>query len=260
MKSKYEGTQFRAEPIVNIDYFWMNTGKPPFSDLRIRRAVNYAVDPSVFERIYGGRIAPSQQILPPGMPGYEKLELYPHDMAQARRLMAEANPSDRDITVWTDNEAPIRQASAYYRNVLRKLGFNARLKTVNAYDYYTVIGNLFTPDLDTGWTSFFEDYPHPNDFFQPQLTGGSIFRTYNTNFAQINVAKLNEKVARLAAEELGPEQESEYAALDREFMEEAPWVPYGNDMTSTFVSSAIDLDKVIWNPTFGADLASFQFR
>lgn len=35
---------------------------------------------------------------------------------------------------------------------------------------------------------------------------------------------------------------------------------YGTSTTSTFVSSAIDLDKVIYKPTFNRDLTSFQFK
>ena len=37
-----------------------------------------------------------------------------------------------------------------------------------------MIGNESTPDLDTGWTDWYQDYPHPNDFFQPLLSGESI--------------------------------------------------------------------------------------
>jgi len=40
------------------------------------------------------------------MPGYEKFALYPHDLAKAKQLIAEADPADREITVWTDNESP----------------------------------------------------------------------------------------------------------------------------------------------------------
>jgi peptide/nickel transport system substrate-binding protein len=59
---------------------------------------------------------------------------------------------------------------------------------------------------------------------------------------------------------LGPKQEAEYAKLDREYMEEAPWAPYGNLSSTTFVASDVDLDKVVFNPTFGQDLTSFQFK
>jgi peptide/nickel transport system substrate-binding protein len=232
----------------------------PFDDLEVRQAVNYAVDPAALERIYAGSLAGTQQILPPGMPGYERFELYPHDMARAKRMIKQANPSDRAITVWTNNEGPNEEAATYYQDVLKKLGFDAKLKVLSADNYFTVMGNRSTPDLDTGWTNWFEDYPNPNDFFQPLLAGESIQPTNNTNWSQINDPALNAKIARLSREQLGPKQEAEYAELDREYMEQAPWAPFGTLTVSTFVSSAIDLDKVIFNPTFGQDLTSFQFK
>jgi peptide/nickel transport system substrate-binding protein len=260
VKSKYEGTQFRIEPTVSTYYFWMNMKKAPFDDLKVRQAVNYAIDTEALERIYAGSIAATHQILPPGMPGYQKYDLYPHDMAKAKKLIAEANPSDRNITVWTDNESPNNEAGAYYQSVLQQLGFNAKLKEINADNYTTVIGNQSTPDLDTGWYDWFEDYPHPNDFLQPLLAGESILPINNNNYSQTNVPKLNAKIAKLGEETLGPKQEAEYAALDKAYMEQAPWAPYGTNTVTTFVSSAIDLEKVIFNPTFEDDLTSFQFK
>ncbi len=260
IKDKYEGTQFRVEHPINTYYFWMNTSKPPFDDLKVRQAVNYAVDDAALERIYSGALAASHQILPEEMPGHEAFDLYPHNMAKARELIAQANPTDRNITVWVDSESPNDKAGAYYQGVLSELGFNAKLKTINAGVYFQLISNTSTPDLDTGWTNWFADYPHPNDWFQLQLSGKSIAPIGNTNLAQIDDPKLNAKIARLAAEQFGPKQEAEYAKLDREFMEQAPWAPYGTNTVSTFVSSQIDLDKVIFNPTFGQDLTSFQFK
>ncbi|HEY2333475.1 MAG TPA: ABC transporter substrate-binding protein [Solirubrobacterales bacterium] len=260
VKDKYEGTQFRVEHPINLYLFWINTTKAPFSDLKVRQAVNYAVNTAALERIYSGSLAATHQILPEGMPGHKPFDLYPHDMAKAKQLVEEANPSDRNITVWTDNESPNDEAGAYYQGVLSELGFNAKLKTVNADNYYTLIGNESTPDLDTGWLSFYEDYPNPNDFFQPLLSGESIAPTGNTNLSRIDDPKLTAKIAKLGEEPLGPKQEAEYAALDKEFMEQAPMVPYGTNTVSTFVGSEIELAKVIFNPTFGQDLTSFEFK
>jgi peptide/nickel transport system substrate-binding protein len=238
----------------------MNTTKAPFDDLKVREAVNYAVDPAALERIYAGSLVAAHQILPDEMPGHRAFNLYPHNMTKAKALFKEANPSDRDITVWTDDESPNNEAGAYYQDVLTKLGFNAKLKTVGADSYTIIIGNETTPDLDTGWADWFVDYPHPNGFFQPLLAGESIAPTNTYNFSRMDDPKLNAKISKLSAEQLGPKQEDEYAALDKEYMEQAPWVPYGSNTTSTFVSSEIDLDKVVFNPTFGQDLTSFQFK
>ena len=260
VKTKYEGTQFRPEDTVSIYYFWMNMKKPPFDDLKVRQAVNYAINPEAFERIYAGSLSGAHQILPPGMPGHEDFDLYPYNMKKAKQLIAEANPSDRDITVWTDNENPNNEAGAYYQDILTKLGFNAKFKEINADNYFTVIGNENTPDLDTGWFDWYQDYPHPNDYFQPLFAGESILPANNSNFSQTDIPALNKKITKLGEEQLGPTQIDEYAAMDKEYMELAPWAPYGNNRTSTFVSSAINLDSVIFNPTFGQDLTSFQFK
>ena len=49
------------------------------------------------------------------MPGYKKFELYPHDLAKAKAMIKEANPSDMDITVWTDTEAENEEAGDLLR-------------------------------------------------------------------------------------------------------------------------------------------------
>jgi peptide/nickel transport system substrate-binding protein len=260
VKEKYEGTQFRVEPTINTYYFWMNNQEPPFDDVKVRQAVNYAVNAKALERIYAGSLAGTQQILPQGMPGYEKLELYPYDVEKATEMIKEANPSDMDITVWTDTESPNNEAGEYLNEVLKELGFNTTLKIINADNYFTVIGNLSTPDLDAGWSDWYQDYPHPNDFFQPLLAGESIQPTNNNNFAQFDDPAVNKQIEELGAEQLGPDQEKAYAELDKEIMEEAPWAPYGARTLSTFVSDAIELESVIFNPTFGHYLSSFEFK
>ena len=260
VKQRYEGTQFGLESSLSTYFFWMNTTRAPFDDLKVRQAVNYAVNTEALERIYSGEIASSHQILPAGMPGYSEFDLYPQNLAKAKQMIREANPSDRQITVWTDSLSPNDQAGEYFESVLDDIGFDAKLKKTNAENYFTIIGDQSTPDLDTGWGSYFADYPHPNALFQPMLAGSSIRPVNNTNLPLINDPKLNAKIERLATEELGPKQEDEYAELDREYMEQAPWVPYGNRALSLFVSSDIDFDKVIWTPAFSGDLASFQFK
>jgi peptide/nickel transport system substrate-binding protein len=260
VKEKYEGSQFKVEPTISTYYFWMNTTKPPFNDVKVRQAVNYAVDPAALERIYSGQIKSTHQILPPGMPGYEKFDLYPHNMAKAKEMLKEANPSDMNITVWTDTESPNNEAGEYYEGVLKEMGFNTKLKVINADNYFTVIGNQSTADLDTGWSDWFEDYPHPNDFFQPLLSGESILQTNNGNFANIDEPSLNKEIAKLGEEELGPEQEEKYTEMDKKFMELAPWAPYGTRTLSTFVSSNINLENIIYNPTFFQYLTSFEFN
>ncbi|MFT3866278.1 MAG: ABC transporter substrate-binding protein [Solirubrobacterales bacterium] len=259
VKSKFEGTQFQEEPTISTYYFWMNNTTEPFSNKKVREAVNYAIDPAALERIYTGQIKGTQQILPPGMPGYKKIELYPHNVKKAKELIAESGVKDKEITVWTDSESPNNDAGTYYQGVLNEIGLKAELKIVNPDNYFTVLGNLSTPNLDTGFSDWFEDYPHPNDFFDILLNGESIQQTNNENFSQTDIPALNEKINKLASEQLGPQQEKEYAELDEEFMKEAVWAPYGTRTLSLFVSENINLESAIWNPTFETELTSLEF-
>lgn len=259
LQKRYDGKQLKVEPALETSYFWMNTRQPPFDDLRVRQAVNYAIDPTVLSRISHGQLSPTQQVLPPGMPGYSKLELYPHDLAKAKQLIAEANPADRDVTVWTPRYPEEVEAGVYYCGVLEELGFHTHLKVLDEYPYFIQTGKPSTPNLDTGLSSWFADYPYPSDYFDPMFGPGSITPTWNENLAQLEDPGLTAQIAALDESE-GSTSEAGYAALDRSLMEQAPWAPFGNPLSSLFVAKRVDLSKVVYNPTFGADLTSFRFR
>ena len=93
VKRRFEGTQFREVPTISVYYFWMNTQQPPFDDVRVRRAVNYAIDPEALERIYAGTVqARRSRCCRQQMPGYRKFELYPHDLERAKRLVEQRRP------------------------------------------------------------------------------------------------------------------------------------------------------------------------
>lgn len=69
------------------DYLGMNCQMPPFTDLRVRRAFNYAINKDKFIAVFNRRGVPASGILPPGLPGYDPaIQGYPYDPAKARRL------------------------------------------------------------------------------------------------------------------------------------------------------------------------------
>jgi peptide/nickel transport system substrate-binding protein len=260
VKAKFSD-RFRLENSINTYYFWMNNKTAPFNDVRVRQAINYAIDPEALNRVFGGRLHPSQQILPPGMPGYDEFTLFPGpDMDKAKQLLAEANPTDKDITVWTDDEPDRKRIGEYYHDLLNELGFNAQLKVISGDVYFTTIGNTSTPDLDTGFADWFQDFPHPDDFFRPLLNGENILPTNNNNFSQASIAANDTKMDELRTGQLTDEARKQYAELDRSYMEQAVWAPYGNEQFSTFVSDRIDFDKVYYHLLFAHDYTSFALK
>jgi peptide/nickel transport system substrate-binding protein len=259
VQSRY-ASRFQKQPTVSTYYFYMNTQQPPFNDLKVRQAVNYAIDPAALQRIYGGLQTPTQQVLPPTMAGYQKFELYPHNLTKAKQLIKQANPSDKDITVWTDTDTPNDKAGEYMQSVLKSLGFNAKLKIINGSVYFDVIGNQSTPNNDIGWNDWFEDFPHPNDFFDPLLNGENIAKVGNLNTGLYNNPQVNKKIDQLAQQPLTPAVETQYAALDKQIMQDAPWAPFGTRALSTFTSDRVNFDNLIWSPVFQDDYSSFQFK
>ena len=260
VKSKY-GDRFRLDESINTYYFFMNNKTAPFNDIRVRQAINYAIDPEALNRVFGGRLHPTQQILPPGMPGYEEYKLYPGpDMAKAKQLLAEANPTDKDITVWTDDEPERKRIGEYYHDLLTQLGFNATLKVVAGNVYFATIGNTSTPDLDTGFVDWFQDFPHPDDFFRPLLNGANILPTNNSNYSQVAIPQNDAKMDELAKEQLTDDVKKQYAALDKSYMEQAVWAPYGNEERSTFVSDRIDFAKTNPHLMFTQDFSAFTLK
>jgi peptide/nickel transport system substrate-binding protein len=261
VKNQY-GDRFRMEESINTYYFFMNTQKPPFNDLRVRQAINYAVDPEALNRIFGGRLHPTQQILPPGMPGYQEYKLYPGpDLNRAKQLMAEANPADKNITVWTNDEPDRKRIGEYYHDLLTQLGFNATLKVIAGDVYWTTIGNESTPDVDTGFANWFQDFPHPDDFFRPLLHGDSVLPTNSNNFSRVNIPELNAEVDELLTKQIGDGGvEDGYARVDRAYMEQAVWAPYGNEQFTTFLSERMDFDESYHHLLFNQDYSSFKLK
>lgn len=253
-------SRVRLEPTLSTEYLWLNTSKPPFDDVRVRRAVNYAVDRTVFARLTGGQLSPTQQILPPDLPGYRKLSLYPHDMAKARRLIAAAKPAARNITLWTysrSGDLTQTEYAVYLAAVLDKLGFTVHIRVFGVERYFTLVGNPRLRNLDAGVGNYYANYPDPDDFFRETL--GSRVRPYfNENLAQFFVPSLRQMIDRLEAQRRPTTPEGRYAALDRTYMRLAPWVPIGNVSMPLFVSKRIDLAAVVSNPSFGLDLVSLR--
>ena len=77
----------------SLAYVWMgmNVEAPPFDDLRVRRAIQHAVNvPEVVDAAYLGAAEPSTGIIAPGLPGHREKTLYGHDLDKARALLKEA--------------------------------------------------------------------------------------------------------------------------------------------------------------------------
>ncbi|MBD0280864.1 MAG: hypothetical protein ICV69_01510 [Thermoleophilaceae bacterium] len=248
VRQRYQD-RFREDPNPpNTYYFFLNVTIPPFDSQLAREAVNYALDSRALVRVFGGRLQPSCNFLPPGVVGYEELDCKygdPNggaDLEKARELVERSGYEGEEVTVWTSSGDPWEAIGDYYRDVLAQIGFEARMKALDQQLFFELTG-LRRTKAQTGFTSWLQDFPHPGDFFEPLLGADALKAEPTLNNGFVNDPHIEEALDALRGED--PERAAgEWAELDDYVVNEKAYVaPYGNEKTSTFFSERMDFEN-----------------
>ena len=255
LQSKYSN-QVKVYTPANTYYFFMNTRVKPFDDVRVRQAVNYAINRQALVRVYGGLANATENILPPTYPQYKKHTLYPYNLAKAKKLIQQAGVKGMSLTVWNHDRGQDPKATAYLTDVLNSLGFKAKEKIINSSVYWTTIGNQSTK-AQIGFADWFQDYPHPLDWFDVLLNGTRITQTHNNNYSNFDNKAVNAKIASLKkVTKLTSSVNDQWAALDKQVMQQAAWVPFINRQFVDTFNSDIDLSCYVNHVLYQFDFAT----
>lgn len=250
LKSKYPD-QVYDNTRNNVTYFFMNERKPPFDDLKVRQALNYATDRDALVKLFGGQGDPTENIIPPGLaPAYQKHDFYPYDLDKAKQLVQESGTAGMKIEVWTRNQEPFPKVTQYEASVLNDLGYDASVKVIDQSIYDDTISNQKT-DPQIGVNDWTQDYPEAGNFIDTLLNGNNIVDIGNNNQANADDKQLNAAIEKTNLMPLGNERNLSWAKLDADFMREnAPWVPFLNATYPQFASP--EVNGVVFNPTYYA--------
>jgi peptide/nickel transport system substrate-binding protein len=255
IQSKY-ANQIKVYTPANTYYFFMNNRVPPFDNLKARQAVEYAIDRSALVRVYGGLGQPTENILPPTYPSYKKHDLYPFNLAKAKQLVAASGDKGMSVTVWNHDRGNDPKATAYLVDQLNKIGFKAKEKIINSAVYWTTVGNQATK-AQIGFADWFQDYPHPLDWFDVLLNGDRITQTHNNNYANFDDSTVNAQIDSLKKQpSLTSSVNADWAKLDKTIMEQAPWAPFMNRQFIDFFNSDIDLSCYVQHVLYQFDFAT----
>ena len=257
LQSKY-ADQIKVYTPANTFYYFMNNRVAPFDNLKVRQAVNYAINREALVRIYGGLATPTENVLPPTYPQYKKLNLYPYNLAKAKQLIKSAGATGAAVTIWTSNNASRHapEAGQYLQGVLKSIGMNAKLKEINAAVYWATVGSQSTK-AQIGFADWFQDYPHPLDWFDVLLNGNRITETHNNNYADFDDSAVNAKIEALKKEPtLTSSINSQWAQVDKMVMEQAPWAPYLNQQGIDTFNSDIDLSCYVFQVNYEFDFST----
>jgi len=259
--------RFREDPNPpNTYYFFLNVTIPPFDSQAAREAVNYAIDSRALVRVFGGRLEPSCNFLPPGVVGYEELECKygdPNgdpDLEKARELVRRSGYEGEEVTVWSVSGDPWEAIADYYRDVLEQIGFDARTKVLDQQVYFEQVG-LRRTRAQTGFTSWLQDFPHPGDFFEPLLGADALEAEVTLNNGFVNDPHIEEALDELRGED--PEDVAdEWAKLDDYVVNEKALVaPYGNEKASSFFSERMDFENCAGvHPVWKNDWTAFCLK
>jgi peptide/nickel transport system substrate-binding protein len=237
-------SQLHEQPLLATDYFVLNTTVRPFDDVRVRRALNMALNRREIVALYGGPEAatPTCQVLPPEMGGYRRYCPYRYELGRARRLVAASGTRGTRVLVW-DTRAP---AIAYQEGVavvraLRNLGYAARLKIVSDSFFQRVVGSGSTHAqvISGGWGA---DYPTASDFIELKLSCRE-YRPqsdFNNNIGFCDPAVDRQINRALALQVARPaEANAVWAKIDQELTDRAVWLPTVTPKTADFVSKRV---------------------
>jgi peptide/nickel transport system substrate-binding protein len=253
-QQKY-GNQIKVYTPANTYYFFMNVREAPFDSLKVRQAVEYAVNRAALVRIYGGLGQTTENILPPTYPSYKKHNLYPYNLAKAKALVAASGDKGMSVTVWNHDRGTDPKATTYLVSVLNSIGFKAKEKIINSAVYWTTVGNQATK-AQIGFADWFQDYPHPLDWFDVLLNGQRITQTHNNNYSNFDDSAVNAKIDSLKKQPtLTSSVNAQWGALDQQIMQQAPWVPFMNRQFTDFFNSGMDLSCYVNHVLYQFDFA-----
>jgi peptide/nickel transport system substrate-binding protein len=234
------GARIHTDPAPSTDFMFLNTRVPPFNDVTVRRAVNYAINRDALVRVYGGLAQPTENVLPPTYPQYKKITMYTHDVAKAKQLVKSAGATGAAVTVWGNNDALSSKSVQYLSDVLNSIGLKSTPKIIDPGVYWTTIGNQKTK-AQIGFADWYQDYPHPLDWFEVLLYGPRITETHNNNYSNADDPQVNKMIADLKKEPtLNKDVNSRWAEVDKRVAEQALWIPYYNLQATAFYSSRVD--------------------
>jgi YVTN family beta-propeller protein len=267
-------SQMHINPLRGVTHLFLNTRVRPFDDVRVRRAVNYAVDRAAAVRTSarGAGAQPTCQILPSDFPGFQPYCPYTKDprssgawtapdLERARRLVAESGTRGAEVTVWVSDSH--RREGPLVARLMRSLGYQARLRQVDTGVYFGPAGPANSRlRVQAGLVTYLSEYPaasaHLDAFLSCRaLKPGSATNQNWSGFCDRRIERWIQRA--LALQETDPYRANQlWARVDRAIVDRAPLVPLFSLRQVDFVSRRVG--NYQFHPQWGILLGQLWVR
>jgi peptide/nickel transport system substrate-binding protein len=247
--------QLHITPMDSTGALILNTRVAPFTDVRVRRAINYAIDRAKIAALVGQDTQPACQILTVGLPGYRRYCPYtidPNpagawqapDLARAERLIAASGTRGTPITIWDIYDTTFGALDRYLVSLLDRLGYPTRVKDYGADAFASA---RFADSRNGAQAALYSigTTPYPSAFqvlqveyacrsFVPKSPG-------NPNLSEFCDHRLDAQInGALAAESNNsPQTAALWAQADRTATDDAPAVPLTTGTDIHLVSARV---------------------
>ena len=202
--------QMLSQPGLNIGYLAFNNLKPPFTDKRVRQALNMAIDKqAILTAIYQGAGQPAKNLIPPTLWSYnDAVQDWKYDPVAAKKLLAEAGiPEGWETDIWAmpvqrPYNPDARRMAEMMQADLAKVGIKAKIVSYEWGEYRKRVQNAEHSMALLGWTG---DNGDPDNFFIPlagcagaRVGGGSASKWCNKEFEDLvqKAATITDQAAR----------------------------------------------------------------
>ena len=220
--------ELRTAPAsFSVNYIGLNVNEPPLDDVKVRQALNYAIDKQeIASIVLGDLVKPADGILPPNFPGYaESVSGYQFDPVRAKQLLEESKYGDDlanipPITITTPGSFGAN-VSLDMEVVLqmweRNLGITAEFQQTEFATFLKDLHKGRFQMFDIGWIA---DYPDPENFLDILFHSEST--NNHTHYSNPEVDALLMK-ARVETDETA--RYALYNQAEQMILDDAPWVP-----------------------------------
>jgi dipeptide transport system substrate-binding protein len=211
---------------LNVGYLGFNTEKAPFTDKRVRQALNLAIDKqAILDAVFQGAGSVAKNPIPPTIWSYnDAVKDYAYDPEAAKKLLEEAGVSGLKTNVWA---MPVQRP--YNPNARRmaeliqadwaKVGVEAEIVSYEWGEYLERSKNGEHETVLLGWTG---DNGDPDNFLNTLL--GCSAAKDGTNRARWCYQPFDDLVVKAKRTADVAERTRLYEEAQVVFKEEAPWV------------------------------------
>lgn len=210
----------------------LNVEMPPFDNIEVRRAVAAAIDREQYRLVKTSALESLTRVLVPTLGGDDpKFHGQKYDYEAALEHMRKAGfPYDpktgqggwpKPITYPIYKQGLYENSAQVLQQQLAKIGLRIELKVVSLPTFYAMTTRRGTTAMSPGAWS--QDYPDPNDFFEPLFATSAINEEDSNNGSFYSNPKVDDLVVRARKELDTSARKKMYDELDSIICDEAPW-------------------------------------